>query len=44
MSEAVSIVGGASRSRVVVKMLKDDASKLEQKQFMEEVLAFRSVT
>ncbi|CAG5116322.1 unnamed protein product, partial [Candidula unifasciata] len=40
-SEAVHIVTESDASHVVVKMLKDDASKLEQKQFMEEVNAFR---
>ncbi|BFZ03666.1 hypothetical protein BsWGS_06705 [Bradybaena similaris] len=40
-SEAIHIVAESDASHVVVKMLKDDASKLEQKQFMEEVHAFR---
>ncbi|GFS14254.1 serine/threonine-protein kinase LMTK1 [Elysia marginata] len=40
-SEATQIVSGSEKSRVMVKMLKDDASKQEQKQFLDEVLAFR---
>lgn len=40
-SEAVQIVGGSHTTRVVVKILKDDASKVEQKQFLDEVSAFR---
>ncbi|CAG5114529.1 unnamed protein product [Candidula unifasciata] len=40
-SEAIQIVGGSLKSHVVVKMLKDDASKLEQKQFLDEVHAYR---
>ncbi|XP_005096606.1 uncharacterized protein LOC101855484 isoform X2 [Aplysia californica] len=40
-SEALRISGGTLKSRVVVKMLKDDATKVEQKQFLDEVNAFR---
>lgn len=40
-SEAIQIVAGSLKSHVVVKMLKDDASKLEQKQFLDEVHAYR---
>ncbi|RUS89723.1 hypothetical protein EGW08_002541, partial [Elysia chlorotica] len=40
-SEASKIISGCDKSRVMVKMLKDDASKFEQKQFLDEVLAFR---
>ncbi|BFZ18127.1 hypothetical protein BsWGS_21166 [Bradybaena similaris] len=40
-SEAIQIVAGSVKSHVVVKMLKDDASKLEQKQFLDEVHAYR---
>lgn len=40
-TEATKILSGSEKSRVMVKMLKDDASKAEQKQFLDEVLAFR---
>uniref|UniRef100_A0A2C9KGP4 Protein kinase domain-containing protein n=1 Tax=Biomphalaria glabrata TaxID=6526 RepID=A0A2C9KGP4_BIOGL len=40
-SEAAHIVDGSSRTKVVVKILKEDATKMEQKHFMEEVSVFR---
>ncbi|CAL1540520.1 unnamed protein product, partial [Lymnaea stagnalis] len=40
-SEAAYLVEASTKTKVVVKILKDDASKLEQKQFMEEVTVFR---
>ncbi|KAH9495789.1 Serine/threonine-protein kinase lmtk3 [Bulinus truncatus] len=40
-SEASHIVDGSSKTKVVVKMLKEDATKIEQKHFMEEVSVFR---
>ena len=41
-SDAEKITTGVPRSKVVVKMLKDDASKDEQLLFFEEVAPFRS--
>ncbi|GFO38735.1 serine/threonine-protein kinase lmtk1 [Plakobranchus ocellatus] len=40
-SEAAQIVSGTVKSRVMVKMLKDDASRFEQKMFLDDVNAFR---
>ena len=42
-SDAEKITTGVPRSKVVVKMLKDDASKDEQMLFFEEVAPFRFV-
>ncbi|XP_076454308.1 uncharacterized protein LOC143289216 isoform X2 [Babylonia areolata] len=42
-SEAEKIATGMARSKVVVKMLKDDASKEEQQFFFEEVAPFREL-
>ena len=42
-SDAEKITTGVPRSKVVVKMLKDDASTDEQQLFFEEVAPFRSV-
>ncbi|KAK7481020.1 hypothetical protein BaRGS_00027739 [Batillaria attramentaria] len=42
-SDAEKIVTGVPRSRVVVKMLKDDATKDEQQMFLEEVSPFREL-
>jgi hypothetical protein len=40
-SDAEKIMTGAPRSKVVVKMLKDDANKDEQFLFFEEVAPYR---
>ena len=40
-SDAEKISTGVPRSKVVVKMLKDDASKAEENPFFEEVAPFR---
>ncbi|XP_041363408.1 uncharacterized protein LOC121379031 isoform X2 [Gigantopelta aegis] len=42
-SDAEHITSGIARSRVVVKMMKDDASKSEQKIFHEDVAPFREL-
>ncbi|ESP04050.1 hypothetical protein LOTGIDRAFT_156660 [Lottia gigantea] len=42
-SDAERIITGVSRNRVIVKVLSDNATNVEQKQFLEDVASFREL-